>query len=168
MSSPLLTLAQFSDACRALPLVSLDLVITTTEGKLLLGKRNNAPARNFWFTPGGRIRKNEALADAKSRIAHDELGLPASVWQRAILMGVWDHFYQDSAFSPEVSTHYVNLPHWLKIGDDEKRLLQLPQGPEEQHSNWHWFNLTEIENNEAIHQYARSNAEWIVDRLAWK
>jgi colanic acid biosynthesis protein WcaH len=166
MNAPLLTSAQFSEACNALPLVSIDLVITTTEGQLLLGKRNNAPARNFWFTPGGRIRKNEALTAAKGRIAHDELGLPASVWERATLMGAWDHFYEDSAFSPEVSTHYVNLPHWLQIGDDEKNLLQLPQGPNEQHSSWQWFNLAEIETEKTVHQYARSNAKWIVDRLA--
>jgi len=165
MSAPFLTSEQFSNACSALPLVSIDLVISTADGQLLLGKRNNAPARNFWFTPGGRIRKNEALAAAKSRIAHDELGLPTSVWQRATLMGAWDHFYQDSAFSSEVSTHYVNLPHWLKIDDDERSLLQLPQGPDEQHSIWHWFNPDEIENDEAVHLYARTYAKWIADQL---
>src|SRR5450830_138978 len=42
--------------------------------QLLLGRRINAPARGWWFTPGGRIRKNEALVQAR-------------------LMGAWDPFY---------------------------------------------------------------------------
>jgi hypothetical protein len=30
-------------------------------------------------------------------------------------MVAWDHFHPDSAFSPSVSTHYVNPPHWLPL-----------------------------------------------------
>jgi colanic acid biosynthesis protein WcaH len=165
MRGPLLAPEQFSEACSMLPLVSIDLVISSQQGEVLLGRRNNAPARNFWFTPGGRIRKNEALETAKNRIAHDELGLPTSVWQRAILMGAWDHFYQDSAFSAGVSTHYVNLPHWLKISDDEKGLLQLPQGPNDQHSLWRWFTPADIDNDETVHPYARSYAQWVFTKM---
>lgn len=49
------------------------------------------------------------------RLSVSELGLQASDVQGARLMGVWDHFYGDSAFSAEVSTHYVNLPHVLRL-----------------------------------------------------
>jgi colanic acid biosynthesis protein WcaH len=139
--SALLPSIQFSQACAALPLVSIDWVLTNSEGQLLLGLRNNPPARAWWFTPGGRIRKNEALAAAKLRIAHDELGLPASALERATLMGAWDHFYPDSAFDPTVSTHYVNLPHWLQLSNNETASLQLPQGPNEQHARWQWLPL---------------------------
>jgi colanic acid biosynthesis protein WcaH len=165
MNGPFLAPDRFSEACSMLPLVSIDFVITSKEGQLLLGRRNNAPARNFWFTPGGRIRKNEALESAKNRIARDELGLPTSVWQRATLMGAWDHFYQDSAFSAAVSTHYVNLPHWLNIDDDEKGLLQLPQGPDHQHSMWHWFDPADIEINETVHPYVKSYARWVFTKM---
>ncbi|WP_286745065.1 NUDIX domain-containing protein, partial [Aquabacterium sp. UBA2148] len=60
----LLPAAQFAQACEALPLVSIDLVLTDESNRLLLGLRRNAPARGWWFTPGGRIRKNEPLAAA--------------------------------------------------------------------------------------------------------
>ena len=30
-------------------------------------------------------------------------------------MVAWDHFYPDSAFSPNVSTHDVHAPHWLPL-----------------------------------------------------
>src|SRR5450830_1706033 len=47
---------------------------------------------------------------------------------QARLMGAWDHFYPDSAFSPSVSTHYVNLPHWLPLSWADVALLKLPMG----------------------------------------
>lgn len=162
MSAPLLPSAQFSLACAALPLVSIDLVLTNVDGQLLLGKRNNAPARDFWFTPGGRIRKNEPLAHAKLRIARDELGLPASALERAMLMGAWDHFYSDSAFDPVVSTHYVNLPLWVQLTREEETTLQLPQGPSEQHSQWQWLPLSQAKEDQTVHQYVRAYAQWVL------
>ena len=50
------------------PLVSLDLIIENSSGKILVGMRNNEPARGFFFIPGGRILKNERVADAFERI----------------------------------------------------------------------------------------------------
>ena len=64
--------AQFREAMAALPLVSIDLCVTDPDGRLLLGLRRNAPARGCWFTPGGRICKNEPLDKALRRVAHDE------------------------------------------------------------------------------------------------
>ncbi len=74
-NAALLPAPAFAAAVAALPLVSLDWVLTNPDGQLLLGQRLNAPARGWWFTPGGRIRKNEALAHALQRVACDELGL---------------------------------------------------------------------------------------------
>jgi colanic acid biosynthesis protein WcaH len=161
MSLPPLPIAEFSAACAALPLVSIDLVLTNTRSQLLLGLRNNAPARGCWFTPGGRIRKNEALADARRRVAHDELGLPASVIERAIPMGAWDHFYPDSAFDPQVSTHYVNLPLWLALTQGEEKHLRLPQGAGEQHARWQWLALAQAGSDAAVHAYVRVYAAWV-------
>lgn len=164
MSLPPLPMAEFSAACAALPLVSIDLVITNSDGQLLLGLRNNAPARGWWFTPGGRIRKNEPLADARLRVAHDELGLPASVLARAIPMGAWDHFYPDSAFDPRVSTHYVNLPLWLALTRDEEQDIALPQGPGEQHAKWQWLALDQAASDASVHDYVRVYARWVTQQ----
>src|SRR3990167_7910645 len=71
----LLPLAQFQQAVAALPLVSVDWVLTNPAGELLVGQRLNAPARGTWFTPGGRIRKGEPLAAALRRVAAEEPGL---------------------------------------------------------------------------------------------
>jgi len=43
------------------PLVSIDLIVYNDKNKVLLGKRANRPAKDYWFVPGGRIRKNEKI-----------------------------------------------------------------------------------------------------------
>lgn len=157
----LLPAAQFAQACEALPLVSIDLVLTDESNRLLLGLRRNPPARDWWFTPGGRIRKNEPLAQARRRIAAEELGLPDTAVQRATLMGAWDHFYPDSAFNPDVSTHYVNLALWLPLGPDEVASLTLPEGDGEQHAAWQWTPLAQAERDEGVHPHVRVYAAWV-------
>lgn len=158
----LLPATQFAQACGALPLVSIDLVLTDEAGRLLLGLRQNAPARDWWFTPGGRIRKNEPLAEARRRIAAEELGLPDAALRRATLMGAWDHFYPDSAFDAAISTHYVNLALWLPLTADEITALTLPAGVGEQHAAWQWMPLKQAEADEAVHPHVRVYAGWVL------
>ena len=165
--SPWLSPEQFSLACAALPLVSLDFCLTrpgVASLELLLGLRHNRPAQGWWFTPGGRIRKNELLACASARIALGELGLPDTSLPRARLMGAWDHCYPDSAFDPAVSTHYVNLPHWLPLSQAEAdALTQLPQGPDQQHARWQWLPLDQAAQHESVHPYVRVYAQWLLE-----
>ena len=77
------------------PLVSIDLCLVCKD-QLLLGRRNNEPLKGRWFTPGGRIHKNESWQAALKRIALTELGLSAENLDDVELMGVWDHFYSNS------------------------------------------------------------------------
>lgn len=157
----LLPLAEFQQAVAALPLVSVDWVLTNPAGELLVGQRLNAPARGAWFTPGGRIRKGEALALALVRVAQEELGaasaLAAALVQQGQLMGAWDHFYPDAAFSDTVPTHYVNLPHWAALTADEVDALRLPVG--EQHSEWRWMPLDEAAR--LVHPWVRPSVDWV-------
>jgi colanic acid biosynthesis protein WcaH len=73
-----LPLPEFERAVGALPLVSVDWVLLNPAGQMLLGHRQNAPARHWWFNPGGRVRKNEPLDSCLQRVAVSELGLQAS------------------------------------------------------------------------------------------
>lgn len=148
----------FSSACAALPLVSIDLMITrpSHQGReLLLGLRNNRPAQGWWFTPGGRIRKNEALATALRRVAREEIELPVEWLDRAQLLGASDHFYQDSAFEPDVSTHYVNLPYALHLTEREAQAVQPPSGQGHQHQTWVWIPVEQARTEERVHENVR-------------
>ncbi|HCY63559.1 MAG TPA: NUDIX hydrolase [Oxalobacteraceae bacterium] len=161
--------AAFSNACNLLPLVSIDLVITCSsfdQIELLLGLRNNRPAQNFWFTPGGRIRKNESWIAALKRIWCDEIDGPVEMINRVAFMGAWDHFYKDSAYADNISTHYVNLPQWLHLTSEEVHALKLPKGKNEQHSCWKWASLEDAITNHGVHPYARNYAEWVRQQLA--
>lgn len=161
--SRLIPESEFTCAVDALPLVSIDLCIVCN-GLLLLGKRNNRPAKGFLFTPGGRIRKNEALNSAFSRIAGEELGLENYLLSENMLMGVWDHFYKDSAFSDDVSTHYINLPYLCEIQPQIKKKLLLPKGRDKQHSNWTWMDLETASKSNIVHKYVRAYANWILNQ----
>lgn len=155
--------SEFTCAVDALPLVSIDLCIVCN-GLLLLGKRNNRPAKGFLFTPGGRIRKNQVLNSAFSRIAGEELGLENYSLSQNRIMGVWDHFYNDSAFSDDVSTHYINLPYLCEIQPKMKKKLLLPKGKDQQHSNWTWLDLGTASQSNIVHKYVRVYANWILDQ----
>jgi len=160
--------AQFRQAVAALPLVSVDWCVTDPQRRLLLGRRRNAPARGWWFTPGGSIRRNEPLAEALQRVARDELGVPIAMavqlTARVRLMGAWDHFYEDSAFDPHESTHYVNLPHWIALSAAE--VATLPLAADEQHLAWRWIGVDEAARDPEVHAYVRPYAEWLAHELA--
>jgi len=147
----------FTSACAALPLVSVDVYLTRQQGggtALLLGRRANRPAQGWWFTPGGRIRKQEPLPQALARVLTEELALPAAGAAHARLLGAWDHFYPDSAFAKGVPTHYVNLAyqlHWEDVagmpsaaaGGNAPPAEAWPVGTGAQHLEWRWWALPE-------------------------
>lgn len=171
IQTPWLPQATFEAALAALPLVSVDWVLSNPEGAVLCGLRLNAPARGAWFTPGGRVHKGEALAEALQRVAMSELGAPQAVaasWlERTKAMGAWDHFYEDSAFSPTAATHYVNLPHALALTWAEIEAVNLPIG--EQHGSWRWVPSTSPKGeNHAdmpeVHPYVKPYLAWMALR----
>jgi colanic acid biosynthesis protein WcaH len=70
--------AEWATVVRYAPVVSVDLVVRTGGG-VVLARRTNEPARGEWFVPGGRVLKNERLADAVDRLARGELGVDVTV-----------------------------------------------------------------------------------------
>lgn len=155
---------QFKDSVQILPLISIDLCVISG-GSILLGKRNNKPAEGWWFTPGGRILKGEPFNLAIRRIATNELGSDDLLLNGISLMGVWDHFYDNSAFDDSISTHYVNLPHYCVIDSRQQMKLCLPEGNCEQHSDWRWQSLESVGDDSSVHLYVRKYSRWLVNNL---
>jgi colanic acid biosynthesis protein WcaH len=75
------------------PLVSFDLLVRNAQGQILVGKRVNRLAQGFWFVPGGRILKNERLAEAFFRLTEAELGIQLDI-KNARYLGLYEHFYR--------------------------------------------------------------------------
>jgi colanic acid biosynthesis protein WcaH len=135
----------FSTVIESTPLVSIDLVVLNKQGQALLGQRLNKPAQGNWFVPGGRILKDEAMADAFKRLTKDELGSEYSIDQ-AELLGPFDHFYIDNVFSEEFSTHYVAIAYVLKL---DLELNNLPMNI--QHNGYKWFDIEALKIDEQVH-----------------
>ncbi len=138
----------FKSVIQHTPLISIDLIVRNEQGEVLLGKRVNAPAKGYWFVPGGRVRKNETLDDAFIRLVREELGIESGVTRAdAKFLGVFEHFYDDSVFSDDVSTHYLVLAYEF-ILDINKKFTS------NQHTTFHWMNLL-LANND-IHLYVKN------------
>lgn len=138
----------FSQVIKITPLVSIDLIIKNHQSQVLLGKRNNSPAQNYWFVPGGRIRKNETFEQAFTRLTLQELGQSLSL-KDAIFLAPYQHFYIDSMFDEQISTHYVVLAYQLIMSEN---LLNLPF---EQHHYYKWFDVDELLSNQQVHPFTK-------------
>ncbi|MBN2816177.1 MAG: GDP-mannose mannosyl hydrolase [Campylobacterales bacterium] len=142
-----LTKKLFASIIQNTPLVSIDLIVENDVGEILLGKRINEPAKNFWFVPGGRIFKDESLDSAFERIVQEELGISLKR-SDAHFQNVYEHFYKNNVFNENISTHYIVLAYKLKT--TQQPLLN------SQHSKYCWFKYQDILTNPHVHQYTKN------------
>ena len=113
----------FKTVIDSTPLISIDILIKK-DNKILLGRRINKPAQDYFFSIGGRINKNESIDNAMVRVALNELNIDLKSTPEFI--GVFEHFYDNSLYE-NVSTHYVNIAY-------EYEMEETPDLPAEQHS----------------------------------
>ena len=130
------------------PLISIDLIIKNKNGDILLGRRTNRPAKGYWFVPGGRIFKNELLADAFLRLTQTELGEAIPLAQ-AKYLGIYEHLYKDCVFDERISTHYVVLAYELELS-------KTAHCKTAQHDLSRWFNIAELNSSESVHQNTKN------------
>jgi colanic acid biosynthesis protein WcaH len=128
----------------SVPLISIDILVKK-DNKVLLGKRVNKPAQGYYFSIGGRIKKNETINQAMERIVKNELDIKLKLTPRFI--GVYEHFYNDSIYQ-DVSTHYVNLAYEIEI----EETLNLPN---EQHNEYQWLTIDELLESKQVHNHVK-------------
>lgn len=136
----------FRDVVKNTPLVSIDLVIADPSGAILMGWRENEPARGTWFVPGGRIRKDERVADAFGRIIKTETGLAKSLAESRF-GGVYEHLYSTNCFGDaSFGTHYCVLAYVLRFGERPAVAI------DSQHTRIEWLTPASA----GIHPYSRA------------
>lgn len=144
---------EFANLIRHAPLVSIDLLVNNEDAQILLGKRANAPAKDMWFVPGGRIYKGERLAQALGRVIGEELGIDANSHATRFL-GVFDHIYEENVFGdPDFGTHFVVLAHALQLEILPDRL------PPDQHSSFRWWSINDLSKSPDVHPYTKAYFE---------
>jgi colanic acid biosynthesis protein WcaH len=130
---------------KATPLVSIDLIIINPSEKILLGKRVNRPAKDYWFVPGGRIIKNETICHALKRISQKEVGLDLSTVAPSLL-GAYDHIYEDNFLNVDgINTHYVVLAFAILLQHE------VEVRPDEQHSDLKWWEIDKLLEDPTVH-----------------
>lgn len=101
--SELIPRAEYLKFIEKMPFVCVDLIIVHQD-KYLLVKRKEPPAKDLWWFVGGRLMKNETLAQAATRKAKEEVGL--DVTPRRIVNVVETQFDD----GPEqIPVHTVNI-----------------------------------------------------------
>jgi colanic acid biosynthesis protein WcaH len=141
----------FLDIIRLTPLVSIDLIVTDGNRRVLLGQRRNRPAQDSWFVPGGRVRKGETLDTAFTRVVRDELGIASVQRSSSRLFGVFEHYYDDNfAGVPNITTHYVALAYSITLSGS------VPIGRFDQHSDYAWLLPTEVLTRDDVHPNAKA------------
>jgi colanic acid biosynthesis protein WcaH len=134
----------FKTVVDSAPLVSIDILLKK-DNKFLLGRRVNKPAQGYFFSTGGRINKNESIDNAMARVALNELNIELKSIPKFI--GVFEHFYDDSIYK-DISTHYVNIAY-------EYEVEEIPDLPNEQHSEYKWFTIGELLKSKQVHKYTK-------------
>ena len=111
-----------------------------------MGWRENEPAKGTWFVPGGRIRKDEKIADAFERIVRTETGLAKSLAESRF-GGVYEHLYSTNCFAdPGFGTHYCVLANLLRFNERPRITI------DSQHTKVEWLTPSSI----GIHPFSRA------------
>ena len=142
--------SEFLHVVRVSPVVSMDLIVRNDRGEVLLGLRNNEPARGTWFVPGGRLLKDERLDEAFARISRDELGVALSR-DDARFLGAYEHLYEKNfAGEPGFGTHYVVLAHEIEASGP------IATPADDQHGEFRWWSVTALLESPRVHPYTRA------------
>jgi colanic acid biosynthesis protein WcaH len=143
--------AQFLDdsdlatVVRLAPLVCIDILLRDLENRVLVGLRNNDPAKGFLFVPGGRVRKGEKLQSAFERILLQETNCKAS-FSQASFFGVYEHFYDSNRFGDHgFGTHCVTLAFQLQLNQPSNVVSDA------QHGSLHWMTEAEVLESSLVH-----------------
>jgi colanic acid biosynthesis protein WcaH len=112
----------YAEVLRTLPIACVDLLVRDEDDRVLLLKRANAPARNEWWFPGGRIHYFESRIDAARRKLQEECGLVAGAPRE---IGTWDVFFDRDSIDPRhaVTTLFeMRVPAGESVRIDEQSL----------------------------------------------
>ena len=145
-----LPLDRFRQVVRDSVLVALDLLIVNNKEEVLVGRRKNPPAKDWLFVPGGRVYKDERLAEALQRISIGETGVDLSRVEGR-LYGLYEHLYPDNCFGEAgVGTHYVVVACLF----ENCAAIQAPG--DDQHVHFQQMSIPELLIHPQVHGYTRN------------
>jgi colanic acid biosynthesis protein WcaH len=131
-------------------LMAIDLIVSNEKNEILLGYRNNEPAKNTWFTFGSRVYKSETFENACERISKNEIGTLIQL-KNCIKRGVYKHNYTNNFNNNDFGTNYIVFAYEYKCNEKD-----LVIKGDDQHSVFSWFNINEIMALDNVHEYVKN------------
>ena len=125
---------------QSMPIACVDVAIVA-EGKVLLVRRQDDPAKGQWWVPGGRVRKGETLKEAARRKAQEEVGLACHVGP---IIHTDETIFPDGPYG--VAIHSINTCFFL-YPESNATAIQL----DEHHEDAKWVDTIDAD----LHPYVR-------------
>jgi len=142
---------QFRELIKNSPVFSIDFILTDDDNNVLFGKRVNEPAKGYWFTPGGRVYKNEMHQMAIKRLLKEELNIIDYDTEQLQYNSLTDHIYSNNVFDDEFGTHYINYSYIMPVNKD--LITQINNSA--QHDDLIWIPRAKIINHPGIHKFSK-------------
>lgn len=124
-----LPLVEYRRVLSTMPIVCVDCLVVNDDGKYLLVKRSNEPLKGEYWTPGGRLYKNEKLVEAVHRKMREEIGVDVIVVRN---LGFFEEFFRRTAEDADGGAHAICLLYLVKLKSHNIRL-------DGQSREWGWF-----------------------------
>jgi len=145
------------DVIRLTPIASID-ILCIHKNNVLLGKRQNNPAKDTLFNPGSKIFKLETIPQAIRRVVKNEIGLSITDMKRFRFLTATDHIYHNNFLDDSFKTHYISLSYVIHLTDDEITLIQY----DDQHDSLQWFDIKSTIQHPLLHPYCKQFLEQII------
>lgn len=142
----MISLDKFEQIVKNTPLITIDFIIYNSKGQILLGKRNNKPARLHYFTPGGRIFKSENFKDAVKRLSEKELNYELKM-EDLLFVGVFEQLFDESIFEG-ISLHCIDLVYSCNVD-------KLENLPNIEHDDYIYVSKNELLEHNLVHHYVK-------------
>ena len=139
----------FLEVIKKTSLFAFDLIIKNKHGEVLLGLRNNSPAKGFWFVPGGRLYRNEPLDAGLKRILHSEIGCKFNNFSTISFCGLYDHIYDENFLNKSCGTHYVVCALEMIISNSDLII------PDDQNLLLKFMSIPELLDSDKVHNYTK-------------
>jgi colanic acid biosynthesis protein WcaH len=112
-----------------MPIVCVDCLVENDKGEYLLVKRKNEPLKGEFWVPGGRLHKNERLADAVRRKMREEIGVDVEIIEN---VGFFEEFFHDTEQDADGGVHSISVVYRVRPLSYEIKL-------DDQSAEWGWF-----------------------------
>ena len=138
------------DVIKVTPIASVD-ILYTHKNRVLLGRRNNSPAKGFLFNPGSKIQKLETITEAIQRVSNTEVGIEIRDQTRYSFLKATEHIYRDNFHDDAHGTHYVSLSYKIELTDEEITFIK----PDSQHDTLEWYKIDDARMDTEVHVFCR-------------